>query len=63
MSDKPETIQWKRIDAYHMRNGDWTIAKCFVDGATLYVLWHRKESKGHFECAEDAIGAYEAIDR
>lgn len=53
MNEKPS--EWKRIDKYAIANGDWRIAKCFVDGTALYVLFGPEgERYGHFDSADDA---------
>lgn len=47
-------MRWVKETEYNIRSGEYSIAKCFVEGCTLYVLYKKKEINGYFECADDA---------
>jgi hypothetical protein len=32
---------WKRVGKYGMENGEYRVGKVFLDGCTLYQLWHK----------------------
>ena len=46
---------WRKHNDYCITRKGWYIAKCFVDGATLYVLHDEAGTRyGNFESAADA---------
>lgn len=47
-------IMWKPIDAYHLRNGDWTISKMKLADGTKYALWNKNENHGYYASADEA---------
>ena len=54
---------WKRHNDYCIRKAGWYIAKCFVDGATLYVLHDEAGTRyGNFESAADAVSYADSLD-
>lgn len=56
---------WQRINLYAIRKAPWTIAKVFVDGATLYVLSSDENGGtryGHFNSADEAKEYAEALE-
>ena len=53
--------KWSRGDDYYIRSGEWTICKKFLDGCTLYELWHGKTLHGHFNDAAEAKEIHERL--
>lgn len=45
---------WEKGDAYHIRRGEVTIAKCFVAGVAKYLLWDGKQL---VDCFDDSAAA------
>jgi hypothetical protein len=33
-------MKWERVGAYGMRSGEYRVCKAFLDGCTLYGLYH-----------------------
>lgn len=54
---------WERKGKYAIQRGKQTICKCYLDGCTLYVLWHGDENMGHFNDADEAKKKAEALAR
>ena len=46
--------EWKRVSKYAIQRGNQTISKNYVDGCTLYALWHGDENARYFNDADDA---------
>lgn len=46
---------WKRIDKYHMRNGETYIARAYVDGRMRWTLWVGKDIIGSAWDDEDGF--------
>lgn len=54
---------WRKHNDYCIRKAGWYIAKCFVDGATLYVLHDEAGTRyGNFESAADAASYAESLE-
>ena len=54
---------WKQVSKYAIQREQWSIAKCFVDGATLYVLHDAKGVRyGHYESAQEAKDMADSLD-
>lgn len=47
-------MRFVQADKYHLRSGEWTIAKCSVGDETKYALWRDKELIGVFDDAESS---------
>lgn len=47
-------LKWAQVSKYALTRGTQTIAKCYLDGCTLYVLHDSDKRIGHYESAEDA---------
>jgi len=52
MAGKP--LPWSRVSDYAIVRGRQAIAKCFVDGCTLYVLTDGETRIGHYNDAAEA---------
>ena len=52
---------WKKIDKYHIRLDDWTIAKMHTKDSTKYALWNGKDNHGYFDNADEAKAKYEEL--
>lgn len=52
---------WKRVDAYHLRNGEWTISKMTLANGSKYGLWHEKVNHGFFNTAEEAKAKHKEL--
>lgn len=59
--------EWKRVSKYAIQRGNQTISKNYVDGCTLYALWHGEDNARYFndaneakEAADDLLKAREA---
>lgn len=57
---KSDILKWQKVDEYHIRRGEMTIAKCFVDGVAKYMLW---EGKRLIDCFDDSAAAKLAADK
>lgn len=53
-------IEWKQIDNYHLRLGDWTISKA-LNVPLPYALWNKYKSHGFFKTLDEAKAKYESI--
>lgn len=47
-------MKFVKIDEYHLRSGEFTIAKCRVGNATKYQLWRDKKLIDVFDDADSA---------
>jgi hypothetical protein len=54
---------WKKIDKYHIKNGEWTIAKMHTKDSTKYALWNGKDNHGYFNSADEAKAKYEELNK
>lgn len=36
-------MKWDRVSAYGMQCGEYRVAKCFIDGCTLYVIYYKHD--------------------
>ena len=52
MATQPK--EWKRVSKYAIQRGNQTISKSYVDGCTLYALWHSEDNARYFNDANDA---------
>lgn len=50
-------LKWVQVNKYALTRGTQTIAKCYLDGCTLYVLHDGDKRIGHYESADDAKAA------
>jgi hypothetical protein len=46
---------WLQIDKYHVRSGDWTIAKVWVDGVPGYMVYNARKLVGVYDSAKEAM--------
>jgi len=48
---------WKKESKHHWRCAPWTVALCFIDGHSMYVLSKDGEERAvaYCECLEDAL--------
>ncbi len=46
---------------YAIRRGNQIIAKVYLDGCTLYELWHGEQRIGHYNDAAEAKGRADEI--
>lgn len=54
-------MNWERKGKYAIQRGNQIICKCYLDGCTLYVLWHGEKNMGHFNDANEAKEKAEAL--
>lgn len=47
-------MRFTKIDEYHLRSGEWTIAKYSVTDVTKYLLWRDKVLVDVFDDADSA---------
>ena len=45
---------WTKVSKYAIQRGNQTISKNYVDGCTLYALWHGDNNARYFNDANDA---------
>ena len=50
---------WNRSGECGMISPPYRCGKFFIDGCSMYGLWHEDEHLGYFECFEDAQQAAE----
>lgn len=59
-------MTWERVKGdktEYLRRAPWIICKCFVDGATLYVLSNDDGVRfGNFESSDDAKAHADSIE-
>ena len=36
-------MKWQRVSSHGMQSGEYRVAKDFIDGCSLYVLYHNHE--------------------
>jgi hypothetical protein len=53
-------MTWRKVDPYHMRNGDWTIDKA-INVTYPYGLYHQKIYHGHYKTFDEAKQEYERL--
>ena len=46
--------EWKRVSKYAIQRGNQAISKNYVDGCTLYALWHGEDNAKYFNDANEA---------
>lgn len=49
-----ESQKWEKVDDYHIRRGEMTIAKYSVAGVAKYMLW---DGRRIVECFDDSAAA------
>lgn len=54
---------WNPVDAYHLRNGDWTISKMKLANGAKYGLWNGTTNRGYFDSADEAKQRYEELNK
>lgn len=47
-------LVWERVSQYAMKSGEYRCAKVFIDGCTMYVLYHPDKLLKHCECFSEA---------
>ena len=56
-------MSWIKKDAYHMTNGEWSIAKYFIKDKVIYGLWKENVNKGYYSSFEEAKLKYEEMQK
>lgn len=47
-------MQWVSVDKYHIKSGEWMIARYRVGDAVKYTLWSGSKILGVFDSSEEA---------
>jgi hypothetical protein len=53
--------KWIKQDAYHIKNGEWIIAKYFSADKVKYGLSHANRSLGFFDSADSAKAKWKEL--
>lgn len=54
---------WRQIDAYHLRNGGWTISKMKLANGSKYALWEGTKNCGFYDSADEAKAKYGELNK